>query len=74
MNPGAESSRVGEAARRAFWRNHSESERFDIGLRYQSDVIESFLAQVPVPEHASPEERARIHFKALRRAKRDADL
>jgi hypothetical protein len=62
------SSPMGEAGRRAMMRNTTPEERFDLGLELSETMMAAVLAHVSVPRDATPEERARIQFRALRRA------
>ena len=59
---------MGEAARRAYFRRTTPSERLDDGLRMSDEYLSAFLATVKIPPGATPEERAKIQFRAIRKA------
>lgn len=59
---------MGEAARKALLRTTTASQRFDRGLELSSAMIEAIFQKIEAPEDATPEERARLRYQALREA------
>lgn len=60
---------MGEAARKALLRRTTGGQRIDMCIRMSDEYLCHYLEKVPIPQDASPGERARIQFQAIRKLK-----